>query len=62
MLAAMGWSSMSLDDAYPAICRHLEPNLGHASAAAAEPEMPFLEMCAVSQTLWVCSASLHFDS
>ena len=60
-LAAMGLSSMSLDDAYPAICRHLEPNLGHAPTLAAEPEQPFLEMCAMSQTLRVCWASLQLD-
>ena len=61
MLAAMGLSSMSVDDAYPAICRHLEPDLGHAPAPAAEPEQPFLGTCAMSQTLWVCLTSLQLD-
>ena len=61
MLAAMGLSSMSLDDAYPAACRHLEPDLGHAPALAAEPERPFLEMCAMSQTLWVSWTCLQLD-
>lgn len=61
-LAAMGLSSMSLDDAYPAICRHLEPNVGHASAATADPKQPSLEMYALSETLWVCWTCLHLDS
>lgn len=61
VLAAMGLSSMSLDDAYPAMCRHLEPALDHATGPAAESELPFQEMCAVSQTLWVCWTSLQFD-
>ena len=60
-LAAMSLSGMSLDDAYPATCRHLEPDLGHAPALAAEPELPFLEMCAVYQTLWVCWTSLQAE-
>ena len=61
-LAAMGLSSMPLDDAYPAICRHLEPVLGDAAAPAGDPEQPFLETRAVSQALWVCWASLLTDS
>ena len=62
MLAAMGLSSMSLDDAYPAICRHLEPALDHASAPAANPELALPEMRAVSQALWLCWTSLQVDA
>ena len=56
VLATLGLSRMSLDDAYPAIYRHLEPPWPPATAPGV-PEGSHMELCA--ESLWTCCVVLQ---